>query len=312
MALLGSSHDLFAGEAPSVIYGEDNRSEPFLYEDFRFKILARSVAVQIKPANLIEATEIDPPPVIADDIVPPAATIPFGQEKRDFYLDSEKLASRGICESERFANQPSAGRCSGFFVGKNLLVTAGHCIRNQSDCDNFLWAFGYTTNSNDLDGKNIKLKDSQIYQCKKIVARSKNRQFKDFAVIELDRAVTDRRPLKLNRSRRPIAIGEDVLVIGHPSGLPMKIADGAKVTELSDHIFYATLDTYGGNSGSPVFNQRTGEVEGILVIGNEDYILDPLSMSYTDQCVVSNRLPNYMRKSEGVSYISYVTPYVPE
>jgi hypothetical protein len=36
-------------------------------------------------------------------------------------------------------------------------------------------------------------------------------------------------------------------------------------------FFVANLDTYGGNSGSPVFNSNTREVEGVLVRGETDF-----------------------------------------
>ena len=38
--------------------------------------------------------------------------------------------------------------------------------------------------------------------------------------------------------------------------------------------FSSNLDTFGGNSGSAVFNADTGEVEGILVRGEADYVND--------------------------------------
>jgi V8-like Glu-specific endopeptidase len=60
--------------------------------------------------------------------------------------------------------------------------------------------------------------------------------------------------------------------MGHPSGLPMKYADGAKVFGNFDNYFSTNLDTFGGNSGSPVFNAKTNEVVGILVRGDIDYI----------------------------------------
>ena len=37
--------------------------------------------------------------------------------------------------------------------------------------------------------------------------------------------------------------------------------------------FVANLDAYGGNSGSPVFNSDTHEVEGVLVRGDTDFVL---------------------------------------
>ena len=64
------------------------------------------------------------------------------------------------------------------------------------------------------------------------------------------------------------------MVIGHPSGLPTKVAEGASVRSVDTAFFTANLDTYGGNSGSAVFNSLSGEVEGILVRGETDYVFD--------------------------------------
>ena len=63
-----------------------------------------------------------------------------------------------------------------------------------------------------------------------------------------------------------------MVVIGYPSGLPTKIADQAQVrTNKHRNFFVANLDTFGGNSGSPVINKSSGLVEGILVRGESDY-----------------------------------------
>jgi V8-like Glu-specific endopeptidase len=121
----------------------------------------------------------------------------------------------------------------------------------------------------------------------------------DYAVIQLDRKVTDRRPLSFRKSGK-VSIGESVVVIGHPSGLPTKIADGAKVRSHSGKYFVANLDTYGGNSGSAVFNHNTGEVEGILVRGENDYIQSSRG------CMVSNKCPVDGCRGEDVTYITNI------
>ncbi|MDD5320391.1 MAG: hemopexin repeat-containing protein [Methylococcales bacterium] len=75
-------------------------------------------------------------------------------------------------------------------------------------------------------------------------------------------------------------------MIVHPVGLPTKFGGGATVRDNSPSAFFlANLDTYGGNSGSPVFNSSTHEVEGILVRGETDFVQQ-------DGCNVSLACPN--------------------
>ena len=120
----------------------------------------------------------------------------------------------------------------------------------------------------------------------------------DFALIQLDRKVTDRRVLEI-RKKGKISKGEPLVVIGHPTGIPTKIADGANVRSLDGTYFTANLDTYGGNSGSAVFNANTGVVEGILVRGATDYVS-------RGGCQVTNVLGNNQGRGEDVTYITNI------
>jgi hypothetical protein len=106
----------------------------------------------------------------------------------------------------------------------------------------------------------------------------------DFALIRLTRKVTDRRILAF-RTAGKIEDASEIVVIGHPTGLPTKVADGAFVRGNDNPFYFVTnLDTFGGNSGSAVFNAKTGVVEGILVRGETDYVIDP-----GKSCRVPNR-----------------------
>ena len=175
--------------------------------------------------------------------------------------------SFNLCDGQRFKDQINPASCSGFLVASNIMVTAGHCIKNQNDCDNYKWVFDFDTNE-------TQLKSSQIYSCKKLIKRKLESNGADFAVFEIDRHAYDRKPLKFRREGE-ISQGAGLVVIGHPSGLPTKIADGAAVRDESNPDFFvANLDTFGGNSGSAVFNAETGLVEGILVRGETDYVSD--------------------------------------
>jgi V8-like Glu-specific endopeptidase len=216
----------------------------------------------------------------------------------EIQISSATLTSRGICAKERFSKQIAAANCSGFLVAPNVLVTAGHCIKNEVDCASYKWVFDYKVDNADQGA--IIVPTSSVYACKKIIARTLDSITKDdYAVIQLDRA-TDRRPLTFRKSGK-VATGDQLVVIGHPSGLPTKIADGAHVRSLSTKFFVANLDTYGGNSGSAVFNVQTSEVEGILVRGENDYVYDS-----ADGCQVSNRCAANACRGEDVTYITNV------
>jgi V8-like Glu-specific endopeptidase len=146
---------------------------------------------------------------------------------------------------------------------------------------------------------NMNVKEENVYKCKKIISRALSRFDKnDYALIELDRVASNITPLKFRTSGK-VSQNDKLVVIGHPSGLPTKIADGAYVKSLSGKYFSANLDTYGGNSGSAVFNETTGEVEGILVRGATDYVS-------RGGCRVSNRLGNDEGDGEDVTFITNI------
>jgi hypothetical protein len=87
--------------------------------------------------------------------------------------------------------------------------------------------------------------------------------------VELDREVLHREPVELGGGA-PQA-GTSLVIMGYPLGLPLKVANRAEVLAVEENYFIANLDSFQGNSGSPVFNQETGEVEGILARGKPDF-----------------------------------------
>jgi hypothetical protein len=88
--------------------------------------------------------------------------------------------------------------------------------------------------------------------------------------------------------------------------LPLKVAGGAKVrSNSSPGYFVANLDTYGGNSGSAVFNAQTLKVEGVLVRGETDF-------NDSGSCTVSNRCSDSSCRGEDVTRIASVIPFIPK
>jgi hypothetical protein len=92
----------------------------------------------------------------------------------------------------------------------------------------------------------------------------------DWALVKLDRKVEGQSVATL--STKDISCGQEVYVIGHPVGLPLKYALGACDMDVSGAYFSADLDVYSGNSGSPVFDGETHECVGMVVRGdNRDF-----------------------------------------
>ncbi len=234
-----------------VIYGVDDRNDVYAETNSLYVDLAVSTAAMI-PANKVQLSS-------SSNVVT---------------FRSGSLSSRGICETERFSNQATAANCSGFLVAPDLLVTAGHCIRSQSDCEANKWVFGYAHHNSNTDAE-ITVTKKDVYGCKEIVEQ-KLAGDDDYALLRLERKVSNRAPLTFRKSGK-VKNNTPLVVIGHPSGLPTKIADGANVRAASNNnpvFFQSNLDTFGGNSGSAVFNAETGVVEGILVRGETDYEYD--------------------------------------
>jgi V8-like Glu-specific endopeptidase len=267
----------------TIVYGEDNRIETFQAKK-NLQDLAASTAGMVNTIKTIK---------VGKSLMLPPYTL------KD---------SMGLCESERFADQPSSVSCSGFLVGPDLLVTAGHCIQTQKDCDEVTWVFDYKVKSK-TDKTDILIPSKDTYKCSKVIESnlfSTQTIRKDYALVRLDRVVEGRTPLTF-RKKGKISLNTKLTVIGHPSGLPQKIASDAKVlANTHPHFFKTNLDTFGGNSGSAVFDAKTGVVEGILVRGAKDYEkVDGCLRVHTSE----DEITDFANYGESVSRITEITTF---
>lgn len=176
------------------------------------------------------------------------------------------LVDYDVCSSAKFSDQPLTSDCTGFLISHNMIMTAGHCVTSFKDCSDYYWAFDLDLeNVSDLD---LDMKD--VYNCKQIIARELNEEtHEDYVIIELDRTVYGRVPVQF--SQKKISIGDNVAMIGHPTGLPMKISPEGIVNDVEENFILAKIDSFGGNSGSPVYESSTGDVIGLLRGGGEDF-----------------------------------------
>lgn len=257
-----------------VIYGNDNRLDLYQVESAGWKKTAASTVALIR--NVKIAAPVDGKQTLQ--------TTNYGAEYR-------------LCNEEPFREQSTAAFCSGFYIGNNLMVSAGHCLRTQNDCDATSFVFGFAVQKeNELPQA---LPTNNIYRCKRLLKTAiDNNTGADYSISEVDRDVVGFAPLTM-RNSGSAAIGDELVVIGHPAGLPTKVAAEAFVRSLQTGFMVASLDTYGGNSGSAVFNAQTGDVEGILVRGEMDF-------RYKDSCRVSNVCTQESCRGEDVTKIEYV------
>lgn len=245
-----------------VIYGADNRGE---LSDSPKSFLSQSVLAQVSRYDLIDTGE-------------------------DFFAyllnDLTTYRDRPTCQDMPFRAQSTLATCTGFLIAEDLVVTAGHCVLEEDQyatntythgCSQSYWVFNYGVDS--ITGDSLELPYEDVYQCDRVIDGA-YKDHKDYAIIRLRRKTIGKKPLTLNLNF-DYKKNESVYVVGHPTGLPAKISDQAVIKdEPSKYFFVSDLDTFAGNSGSPIFNDQD-EVIGILVSGEVDYHLNEEENCYS-------------------------------
>jgi V8-like Glu-specific endopeptidase len=259
-------------EGLPVTYGQDSRVEAFQHTDSKLQEMAASVAIFVHKDQV----------KISRNSVTLQGYMLNEMSEMGWLVNG---VNAPMCAGELFTLQTAPGFCTGFLVKEDILITAGHCLKKTA-CANTSIVFGFHMES---DNSMAKLTRDNVFQCAEVIAQvspTQNNGYLDYAIIKLDRP-TGRTSLAYATDDH-LKAQDHVAVLGYPSGLPMKIASDAFVISntASDPFFVANLDTFGSNSGSPVINTDTYQVEGILVRGMTDYVL-----SDDQSCVRVNRCP---------------------
>ena len=271
----------------SAIYGKDERS--FVSKNSTNKIseISKSIAL-----------------IVSKDIV----------DKKLFYSNINGLLLSdpngvNLCPTEKYASHHTVNSCTGFMIGDNLLASAGHCFESINDCDNKLIIFNTRVSSENKSGYRVLNHD--VYECEEIVKTVFDPDaFLDFSIIKLKKKVFGIKPLKLRNSGL-ISTNDQVFMIGHPMGLPLVSTTSSLINDITNpHYFKATLDSFEGNSGSPVINSKTFEVEGILVRGEEDFLQDEKEKCYRYEVYEQGSKAVPSLKGEGVSRINDLLPFI--
>lgn len=266
-----------------VVYGTDDRIDVYAETSSNRKKWAAATCAIVDAADLVARSE----------------------DTFSLTTDAYVIYGKPACADEPFGDQPTSPFCTGFMVGEDLIATAGHCVyESELPAVRFLFGFEMT----DATTPVLTFQSNQVYTGIEVVHHGGTGDF-DHAIVRVDRPITapGAVPLPIRRTGT-VAIGDPVGVIGHPYGLPKKLAFGP-TTAVRDNTlegyFTANLDTYGGNSGSPVFNVDTGLVEGILVRGAQDFVLE-------STCFRSNTLADDAGTGEEVTKSTVFSMYVPQ
>lgn len=235
-----------------VVYGNDDRAEVFEHPEEDLRNLAARSAVALVPRSAVDAED-------------PEGVVLRGPTLGESY---------DLCATERYVEQPSAAFCSGTLIGDDLVLTAGHCVEDQTACSNLMIAFNYFYES---DGRLASMSVNDLFACKDIVVQQLDDSdgvTRDWAIVQLDRPATPRfEPVAVRTNNFDAAAGTELVMIGVPSGIPLKIDDGGQVRDPgAGDFFIATTDSFGGNSGSGVFDRASLELIGVLIQGDTDYV----------------------------------------
>lgn len=167
-----------------------------------------------------------------------------------------------FCDGLRFRDQPSIVYATAMVMASNRVLTAEHVFDEKKFSD-YVLVRNYTTNRS-----RIRLDD--VIEFASRIEKMEEHEGLDFMVYETKTKVTtaDVRP-NFNKVRN-LKSNDPLFMLGFPSGLPMKCAASGNAYHIDNVFFFCNLDAFGGNSGSPVFNQK-GTIEGFLRAGGKDY-----------------------------------------
>jgi V8-like Glu-specific endopeptidase len=149
--------------------------------------------------------------------------------------------------------------CTGFMIGRDLLITNQHCVPEPSLCRDILAIFGYE----EMAGETVTR--GEQYHCSEAMPPN---YVLDFVLLRMT-GEPGKKWGVLTLSDRSLVSGEALMVIHHPNGEPKQISkrDCTAVTVPADGRgketdFGHSCDTLGGSSGSPMLDMNR-QVVGI-------------------------------------------------
>ena len=127
-----------------VIYGEDTRRDLYQVDEPALATLARtSIMAMISESNVNVSSD-------------GAVTLLGGTLQRRYQL----------CEGQRYGDQITASSCSATLIDDDVIVTAGHCVELQAECETKRFVLGYHMESeSDL----APLTAGDVFSCQQLI-----------------------------------------------------------------------------------------------------------------------------------------------
>lgn len=187
-----------------------------------------------------------------------------------------------FCHSEPFYDQAIAAGALGtaVLVAGDMVVTAAHIV-NEKNVTGLRFVFDFVMK--DPVTPPDQVQEDNVYKGIEIIDRVHNPDI-SWALVKLDRKVKGRKAAILSQ-RNPF-YEQPTYVIGHPLGLPLKLAAGTIIHQVTPDNFSVELDVYSSGSGSPIFCAETHELIGIVSRSR------PADLRWTGSCLVSLPYPN--------------------
>lgn len=172
-----------------------------------------------------------------------------------------------VCNNVQFSNEvnPSCGTAWAF--KNDLIVTADHCCMNKETADSLYFVFEFLQTE-----RRALIKPENVFTALDVVQKKNEDANLQFSIIRLNKKVPA--PLFDYLDRNTAKQGDALYMLGHPLGLPLKFTNHGMIYSVTSNTLSTDLDAFKGNSGSPVFNEETNKVIGILIKGQTDFTMD--------------------------------------
>ena len=271
------------------LWGRDNRLEAHELSATYLSDWPLSTVALLHESLLIEGTD-------GDHFLPLQNTLSY------FHENTEEQ----FCKDVRFTEQPVLpGVCAGAFVASDSILTAYHCLEELGvieyingvvDCSRLKVVFDYMYDSD--EHLSPRVPSENVFQCESVTwfrysEGAAGAEIEDMVLLKLRGEVLNRPTFSLSDEKPNV--GDDLISLGFPEGLPMKASLGKTrqrvhsdkflalnseqgwfseddielVSRQMEQMIHSNLTLFKGNSGGPVIDSRTGKLVGVVSSGSK-------------------------------------------